>query len=174
MILTLFHISCKPEETFSPISVQWWKSLHVAKELSIPGYICWASTCFPLGLDNKTIVGTTNPSRFSDSSNSVLWHLQSQNTADPKKSHSVPIRVWFSWSSANQPDKPGFLDATLIGCVWLAEPQVSDSYLHTCVCHCKKLSLHRYEQNYSVVPLIREKTVTSQSRRSIWQTMMQA
>lgn len=137
-------------------------------------YLSWASTCFPLGLDNKTIVGTTNPSRFSDSSNSVLWHLQSQNTADPKKSHSVPIRVWFSRSSANQPDKPCFLDATLIGCVWLAEPQVSDSYLHTCVCHCKKLSLHRYEQNDSLVPLIWEKTVTSQSRRSIWQTMMQA
>lgn len=78
-------------------------------------YLTWAPTCFPLALDNRTIVRTRNPSCFSDSAKSVLWHLQSPSAAQPNNPTQCQLRVCLGWFSANQLYKVDFLDYALRG-----------------------------------------------------------
>lgn len=109
-------------------------------------YLSWAPTCFPLGLDNKTIVRTRNPSRFNDSAMFALWHLQSLSAAEPNNPTQCQL-VCLGCFTDNQLDKVHFLGCPLIRVYMISWTAGWWHISWNWSSLCKKSSMRLWEQN---------------------------
>lgn len=80
-------------ENHHGLRLQWYYRSLTISELSPYLLPTWF-------LKKKTIVGTRNPSRFTDSGKSTLWHLQSASAAETKNPTQCQLEFV---SAASQP-----------------------------------------------------------------------